>query len=172
MDSHVLPQMLIQLVGKRFVIAYIIAMSLTWRSERNFILTTVDIMILVKCVTCMWLVSGGSSCSQFSVSYMLYALHALHSILLCLGNVQRKVIVLVCVCVCVCLSVCVCLFVRLFTANLALQAMERLMSDTSGFRKLSRNNCVQEIRGENKRVKPIHTGNVYTTRWTYQLALR
>ena len=56
------------------------------------------------------------------------------------------------------------------------------MSDTSGFRttiswkrkwRFSRNDCIQEIWREDKRIRHIHAANnVYTTRWTYLLALR
>ena len=64
-------------------------------------------------------------------------------------------------------------------AILAVQATGWLISDTSGFRTMrswklkrqfSRNDCIQEIWRENKRIKPIHTANnVYTTRWTFLL---
>ena len=72
-------------------------------------------------------------------------------------------------------SWCVCVSM----AIVALQATGRFMSDTSGFRTMrswtlkrqfSRNDCMQEIWCENEEIKPIHA--VYTTRWTYLLALR
>ena len=86
------------------------------------------------------------------------------------------------VCVCVCACACACVCVCLSTAILALQAKRQLMSNTSRFttmrcwkikRQFSRNNCIPEIWHENKWIKPIHTAsNVYTTRWTYLLAVQ
>ena len=77
-------------------------------------------------------------------------------------------------------TLCVCVS----TAIIALQATRWLVSNTSGFRttrsgKLKKGNfpektCVQEIWRENNGTKHIHAAtctNVYTTRWTYLLAL-
>ena len=79
MDLHLLPQKLIQLVGKRLVIAYIC----TWPGQLKeiFIFTTVGIYN-DSCEVCyVWLISGGSTC-RFPTCCMC----CVHSILFSLSK--------------------------------------------------------------------------------------